>query len=228
MRAELETVDLAHGGTHSELVREYLATLLSRDKHRAVRLIMDEAERGTPVRDLYLNIFQPAQREIGRLWQTNKVTVAQEHFCTATTQLIMSQLYPYVFNQKRNGKSVVVACVGGELHEVGARMVADLFEMDGWDSYFLGANTPTDSILSAIADHEADLLALSVTINFNIPAATRLVREIRASSDATDLKLMVGGRPFLVAPTLWETVGADGFATDAALATKTALDLVAG
>jgi signal transduction histidine kinase len=40
----------------------------------------------------------------------------------------------------------------------GARMVADFFELDGWDTYFLGANTPTDSILRAVEERRADIL----------------------------------------------------------------------
>lgn len=95
------------------------------------------------MKSIYLEVLQPVQREIGNLWQTNEVSVAQEHYCTAATQLIMGRLYPYLHLAPRNGKRVVVACVGGELHEVGARMVADILEMEGWDSYYLGANTPT-------------------------------------------------------------------------------------
>ncbi|MDZ7776615.1 MAG: hypothetical protein U5L09_13885 [Bacteroidales bacterium] len=54
----------------------------------------------------------------------------------------MSQLYPYIFNSQRVGKSMVAATVGGELHEMGIRMVADFFEMEGWDTWYLGANAP--------------------------------------------------------------------------------------
>ena len=56
--------------------------------------------------------------------------------------MALSQLYPLIFGQKRRGKRVLVACVGSELHEIGARMVADLFEYQGWDSIYLGAAVP--------------------------------------------------------------------------------------
>ena len=64
-------------------------------------------------------------REVGRLWQMNRLSVAQEHYVTAATQLIMSQLYPLVFRTARRDRRIVAACVGGELHELGVRMVAD-------------------------------------------------------------------------------------------------------
>ena len=80
-----------------------------------------------------------------RYWQMNRLTVAQEHYCTAATQMIMSQLYPYIFEGERNGRVLVATCVAENLHEIGVRMVTDFFEMDGWDTFYLGANVPTAS-----------------------------------------------------------------------------------
>jgi MerR family transcriptional regulator, light-induced transcriptional regulator len=208
------------------LATKYLETLLRARREEASRLVMDAAASGTSVRSLYLHVLQPVQRQIGKLWQTNQVTVAHEHYCTAATQLVMGRLSPYLFAAPRNGRRAVVTCVGGELHEVGARMVADLLEMEGWDCYFLGANTPTGSIVSAVADRKAHLLAVSVTIHYNVEEAKRLIGEVRDSAEAAGLKVMVGGRPFLVAPGLWKTVEADAFAPDAAAAVDAAAALM--
>jgi methanogenic corrinoid protein MtbC1 len=210
----------------SELGARYLDALLRGRKDEAGDFIYSAVQTGTSVPSIYLEVFQPVLREIGRLWQTNEVSVAQEHYCTAVTQLIMGRLSPYLPLAPRNGKRVVVACVGGELHDVGARMVADFFEMEGWDSYFLGANTPASGILSAVAEREADLLAVSATIHYNVDAARKLISEVRASPDTARPWVLVGGRPFLVAPDLWKTVDADAFAVDAKQATVAGARLV--
>jgi len=110
--------------------------------------------------------LQRTQYEIGRLWQTNRISVAEEHYCTACAQFVMTQLYPYIFRSERNGRRMVATCVGGELHEIGVRMVADFFEMEGWDTYYLGANTPARDILDTIAKREADIVGISVTIHY--------------------------------------------------------------
>ncbi len=210
----------------SDLALRYLEALLHGRRNDASRLILSAAETGTSVRSIYMDVFQPVQREIGRLWQTNEVSVAQEHFCTAVTQFTMGLLFHFFRSAAPNGRRAVVTCVGGELHEVGARMVADLLEMEGWDSYFLGANMPSPGILSAVADREADMLAVSVTIHYNVEAAQRLIGEVRRSPDAAGLKIMVGGRPFLIAPGLWSTIGADASAPDAEEAATTAARLI--
>jgi methanogenic corrinoid protein MtbC1 len=92
--------------------------------------------------------------QVGELWQRNKITVAQEHYCTAATQMIMAQLYPVLFDRPQNGKRVVVSCVGNELHEMGARMLSDLFTYEGWDSIFLGAAVPKESLLQTLQSEQ--------------------------------------------------------------------------
>jgi methanogenic corrinoid protein MtbC1 len=197
-----------------EVSRPYLQALLRGDRAEASRLVLHAAEHGTPVKDIYLHIFQSSQLEIGRLWQTNQISVAQEHYCTAATQMIMSQLYPYLFGTEKHGRKLVVACVGEELHEIGARMVADFFELDGWDTYYLGANVPTESILRTLAERRADLLAISATITPHVHGVSALIARVRAHQDS-QIKILVGGYPFNVMPTLWQQVGADGYARNA-------------
>jgi MerR family transcriptional regulator, light-induced transcriptional regulator len=122
------------------MAREYLARLLRGDRRGAGALLSDAAGRGTPLADIYLRVIQPALYEVGRLWQANEISVAQEHFCSAATQLIMAQFYPLIFKSERRGKTLVAACASGELHEIGLRAVADFFEMAGWDTHYLGAS----------------------------------------------------------------------------------------
>lgn len=197
------------------LAREYVYTLLGGYRGAAGRLVFEAAERGESVRDLYLEVFQPALREIGRLWQMRKISVAQEHFCSAATQVVMSQLLPREDGAVRRGRSVVVACIGGELHEVGARMVGDFFGLAGWDSFFCGANTPQSAVLQWVAERAADVLAVSATMGYHLHSVRELIEAARADPRCARLRIMVGGHPFGVDPALWRTLGADGTAADA-------------
>jgi len=190
-------------------------------------LVLNEVTAGTPVQEIYINIFQPVQYEIGRLWQTNKISVAQEHFCTGATQLVMSQLYPYLFTGEKKGRKMVMTCVPGELHEVGARMVTDFFEMNGWDTYYLGANMPITAVVDFIGKINPKCLAISATMTFHVSAVEEMIRQIRSSPNVpSDLIILVGGYPFKIAVDLWEPVGADGFAWDAAAAVELADKLI--
>lgn len=197
------------------LAIEYTRALLGGERHIASKMIVDAVHTSEDVKTVYLHVFQTTQREIGRLWQTGQISVAQEHYCTAAMQMIMSQLYPYIFNSEKIGRKLVATCVGGELHEVGIRMVADFFEMEGWDTYYLGANAPAKSILVTIEEQDADVLGISATMYFNVPVVEELIKMLRASIVGRGVKILVGGYPFLLSQDLWKQVGADGFAQDA-------------
>ena len=208
-----------------DIARMYLDYLLQGNKQDALTLILDTLKAGTTIRDIYLNVFQVTQLETGRLWQTHAITIAQEHYITAATQTIMSHMYPYLFSGKHRGKKVLVACTAGELHEIGARMVADLFELEGWDSYYFGANTPKESLLEEFARHRPDIIALSVTMTFNIDNLKMLIANLRERDPGKKTKIIVGGYPFTISDKLWEKVGADGSAGDAAKALLLAEEL---
>ena len=223
--AEL-TSCIAPDGPLAALTVDYLDALLRGDRQRATDLVLGAVESGTPLRDVYLQVFQRSQHEIGRLWQMNKIGVAQEHYCSAATQLIMSLLYPRVFNSVRAGRTLLAACVQGDLHGIGARIVADFFEMEGWDASYLGADTPTPAIVDMLVQRRADVLALSATMTFHVHAVTAVVAAVRASPACRDVKILVGGHPFNIAPDLWREVGADGYGRDAVEAVRVATRLV--
>ncbi|EAU68140.1 cobalamin B12-binding domain-containing protein [Stigmatella aurantiaca] len=196
------------------LLRRYLAAQLGGNRREALRLIVDEGLlRGVPLQDLHLKIIQPAQYEIGRLWQENHISVAQEHLATAISQLALSHLYRHLPRDPPNGKVVMLSCVEGELHEVGARMAADFLEMAGFDVRFLGANVPSHHLVRMIREQTPDLLALSVTMTYHLPALRTAVAAVREA--VPRLPIAVGGLAFNWAPGLEQELGVSFFGKDA-------------
>lgn len=221
-----DTASFLTGGTREPLARAYLTALLRADRRTASTLIQNAAAEGVTIRDLYLDVFQPVQREIGRLWQNNEITVAEEHYCTASTQSIMAQFYPQILATPRKGRKVVVACVGNELHEIGTRMIADFFELDGWDGIYLGANTPANALIDLVCRERPDLVALGVTMTYHLGTATEMVQRLRADDRCRDVKILAGGYVFQNHETLWQSLGVDGCARDAAEAVTLGNELV--
>jgi MerR family transcriptional regulator, light-induced transcriptional regulator len=200
---------------HAELARKYLNLLLEGKRHEACDLILFELEKGLSVQEIYLHVFQTVQYEVGYLWHQGIITVAQEHFCTAASQYIIARLYPVIFQHSVQGPKVLAACIGDELHEMGIRMVADFFELSGYDTYYLGANTPVNSIFQTVKESKPVALALSVTIAFHMGELISLIQSVRRDIDCRHVKILVGGYAFNTNRNLWKHVGADGFAPDA-------------
>ncbi len=207
---------------YGPLAQKYLNTLLQGDRHTAGLLIGEAIAGGARVDDIYMHVFQPCQWEIGRLWQMNQISVADEHYCTAATQLIMSQLYGHIFSGQRGQYSLLATCVGEELHEMGARMVADLFELNGWDTHYLGANMPPSGVIAALEKTSPDVLAISTTLVSHVTRVRELIERVRDSQQGPRVKILVGGRPFIIAKELWRRVGADAGGADALEALRNA------
>lgn len=206
--------------------KEYLGLLLKGNRKKAAQLIERLVDEGTPVKDIYEHIFQKTQYEVGALWQMNQITVAHEHYCTAATQLIMSQLYPRIFAMDNSNKRLVACSVAEELHELGIRMVTDFFEMEGWDTHYLGANMPDNHLVKSIKENKPDVLAISVTIPLHINKAKKLIKKLRRDPELQELKIIVGGYPFKIVPDLWKKIGADASAGSATNAIETANKLI--
>lgn len=217
---------LADQAPLAEAAREYLAHLLEGRRTEALAGIRKVLRAGTNVRDIYLHIFMPVQREVGRLWHEGKIDVAQEHYCTAATELAIATLHAYLMAEPRNGRRLVAATLSGDLHVMPLRIVSDFLESDGWDAYFLGASTPAASVWQAVVAHRAELLVVSASMSHHVGR----VRELLALRPAacTDTRVMVGGAPFNADPQLWQAVGADAWAPDAMSAIAEAKRLFSG
>jgi methanogenic corrinoid protein MtbC1 len=194
--------------------RIYLEFLLNNRRMDASKLILDLVTKGVKIKDVYLEIFQPVQYELGRLWQLGIISVAQEHYCTASTQIIMSQLYPYIFQNQKSDNVFIGTCISGELHEIGVRMLSDLLELEGWDTYYLGANMPIDSIIKTIIEKKAKVIGLSATMTFHVEKVEKQIKAIKDSKECRDVKIIVGGYVFKLSKNLWKKVGADAFGED--------------
>jgi methanogenic corrinoid protein MtbC1 len=175
-----------------------LEALIAGDREKAWAVIATAVTSGVLVRDIYLHVFQPVLQETGRLWQIGQAGIAQEHYVTASILLFISRLHDQILvasgKTVRRGKTLVAGCVSDELHDVGIRMVADFFEMDGWDTYYIGGNIPAQSLLEAARNQNADVIALSSTMAFHLPVVHYLVRSLRADPKTRNIKIIVGGR----------------------------------
>jgi methanogenic corrinoid protein MtbC1 len=211
-------------GPLSPLARRYLDTLLPGNREEAGRLVLRALDQGESLQTIYREVFERTLQEVGLLWEEGKIGVAAEHHYSLSTQQIMSQLYPRLLETKKKGRDLtcVSLTVSGDYHEIGARMVADLLELEGWRTFFLGGNLTYQDTLQAVRDLRPDVLALSATMAHNIDSAARIIRLIRESPQLQPVGILVGGQAFNLDPERWKQTGADGYAADAAEAAKAA------
>lgn len=154
------------------------------------RLLDDRIE----IKELYAGLFQKSMYTVGELWETNRITVANEHLATAITEGLLNLVYPSLFETDRIGKTAIVSCAANEFHQIGGKMVADIMELNGWDAHFLGANTPCEDISAHIEQVGADVVALSLSILSNIDSLRHCMDVIK--NDFPTMQLLLGGQAF--------------------------------
>ena len=170
----------------------YVNLQLRGDRREALHFVDSLVQRGHSVADIQQHVIAAAQREIGRMWEESRIGIAQEHMATAISQLALAQLYRYAQPQAPRGRKVVIACVEGELHDFPARLVADVLDLAGYDTRFLGADVPTGSLLQVIEEEKPDLLALSITMPFHAAGLRRQMTGVREQTGGR-LPIAVGG-----------------------------------
>lgn len=172
----------------------YLKALLRGQRNTCYSIVTELLSDGVQIVDLYVNLFQASMYEVGVLWETNKITVATEHIATAITESVMSLTYPAIFSSERLNKTAIISCMANEFHQIGAKMAADIFELNGWDTYFLGANTPVNDLYRLIEQKKPDVVGLSLALTHNLPVLIDCLRSINIQYP--DVKIILGGQAF--------------------------------
>lgn len=173
-----------------------------------------------------VHLIQPALYGVGRKWQRNQVSVAQEHMATALSQTLMGQglgradLYP------ENGLRALFACPPGNHHTVGLRMVADAFELAGWSTQYLGANTPIPALLAQVREMQPHLLGLSASLPQQLRGLRQTIAALRQTLGDDCPVIAVGGLVFNQFPLLARSIGAELLGPDARIAVTAASQLM--
>ena len=201
-------------GSLADVARAYLESLLDGDREAAARIVDEVIAAGVALPEIYEHVFVASQREVGRLWQTNRISVAIEHYATGATEAIMLQRCARESSTTPGDASrrFLGACVEGEQHDLAIRMACDVLQSRGWDTFYLGASTPESALLEAIGRLRPTVVGLSTTSFFHIDMTRRVIKSIRDAYP--DVKIVVGGAPFARINGLAEKVGADARGCD--------------
>jgi y4mF family transcriptional regulator len=172
--------------------KDYLKALLAGDRAAAGEVVESLLASSIALPAIYLNVLSPVMVQIGELWGRGAINVAQEKLATQITLGQMAKLRLLQVGPRPSAHRVLVSCVEGEEHYIGARMAADLFMMEGWAIDFLGPNVPGMSLIEMIKSRRPQLVALSATMQRHVKNAKGLIRQIAALSPRP--KVLLGGQ----------------------------------
>jgi methylmalonyl-CoA mutase cobalamin-binding subunit len=169
-------------------VAEFLGLLVARRRSEAAGFLLGVS--GSPA-ERVRSVVLSALAELGRLWERDEMSVAEEHAATETCRYCLMRLYDEPLPPARPGRRGLVACVPGEEHDVGAWLVAAELERAGWDVFYAGRSVPESDIVRGLRSIEARAAFLSCQHVINLPSARRVVEHI--GRELPGVKVVLGG-----------------------------------
>ncbi len=167
---------------------------------------------------LYSEVLTPAINNTVCAVDDKRICIWQEHVRTAILRTIVESCFPYVLQEKtrrnvgRHGTAVVL-CPPEEYHDLGARMTADYMTICGYNTVFVGSNTPYTDFLNGVEILHPNLVAISVSNYFHVVITKKIVGDLRQLVDSS-VKIVVGGYAFDSNPDHVKAVGADFYLRD--------------
>jgi methylmalonyl-CoA mutase cobalamin-binding domain/chain len=115
---------------------------------------------------------------------------------------------------------MVIGTVKGDIHDIGKNLVAMMLEGAGFEVINLGINNPAENYLKAIEEHNPDILGMSALLTTTMPYMKVVIDAMIEKGIRNDHIVLVGGAPLNEA--FANSVGADAYCRDAAVAVETA------
>ena len=175
---------------------ERMGDVLGSGDGRVAAVVVDEAlAAGLSPADVQSLIIERAMVRIGELWESQVLTVADEHLATSISQRLLIKLFVAMqasSQRRHSGERVLLAAVQGQHHVLGLRMVADVLETAGFDVIFLGADVPVESLRSFIAEHQPSLVGLTFGISVDVAWLADSLWVVHQV--APHVRIMLGGR----------------------------------
>jgi 5-methyltetrahydrofolate--homocysteine methyltransferase len=123
----------------------------------------------------------------------------------------------------RVGK-MVIGTVKGDIHDIGKNLVSMMMEGAGFEVIDIGINNPVENYLEAMEKHKPNILGMSALLTTTMPYMKVVIDTMIEKGIRDDYIILVGGAP--LNEEFADSVGADAYCRDAAVAVETAKKLI--
>jgi len=115
---------------------------------------------------------------------------------------------------------MVIGTVKGDIHDIGKNLVSMMMEGASFEVIDIGINNPVENYLAALEEHQPDILGISALLTTTMPYMKVVIDALVEKGIRSDYVVLVGGAPLNEA--FGESIGADAYCRDAAVAVETA------
>jgi len=180
--------------------------------------------QGIEAREILDQALTPAMDIVGKEYEDGERYVPEMLISAETMKGAVTILKPLLAEAgvEARGK-FVIGTVEGDLHDIGKDLVAMMIEGAGFEVINLGAEITAEGFVNAVKEHKPDIIGMSALLTTTMIHMPEVIDALKQASLRDQVKVMIGGAP--VTQEYADEIGADGYAPDAASATKLAKSL---
>jgi DNA-binding transcriptional MerR regulator len=175
------------------LTRRFLDQVTGGHLHEAAQTVLEASTLGMPLDDLFGRVLVPALVETGNRWESGELLVAQEKEISELVRELVVELTLQHAQLVEGSLSFVAACVAGEKHELGLRMICGLLRARGCGVHFLGADVDTRFIVDAVRLRHPEGVLLSAGESASLATVEQAVSQAGNLPDPAHPSVIVGG-----------------------------------
>ena len=189
----------------------------------AARTLLDE---GMEPQTLISRGVVPAMEIVGENFETGEYFLPEMMAAALSTRAVLDHLRPLLSETGAEPVArAVIGTVKGDLHDIGKNLVGMMMEGAGFEVIDLGPDVPAEKFISAIRDHQPDLVGMSALLTTTMPMMRTIITAMEEAGVRDQVRVIVGGAG--VNQTFSDEIGADGFAPDASSAVRKAKQMLA-
>jgi methanogenic corrinoid protein MtbC1 len=198
-----------------ELSEKLLAAMVNADRSAAAEIIGQALAAGIEPRQVITDILDPAIVHLGRLWEEETMSLAQNFVASKIAEDTLLRCIPENTGHAHAKGAVVIGNIEDDFHSLGRKTVSLFLSAAGWDVHDLGNDVPAEEFLSKALEVNACVIGASAMMQTTALNIRKLRQLIDDRGLTGRIKLAVGGAVFNWRPDLVAEVGGDGTAHNA-------------
>lgn len=176
---------------YGHYIESFIAAAEQMDS-KTLESIIVSAETELGINSLIENFITPLLAEIGALWRSGELRIANEHMASHVIRTYLGSVLGS-HNNNPAAPSLVASTPVGQWHDLGSLIAAVIASTEGWHVHYLGSGLPAEEIAGAARYSSSGVVALSLIYPSGDPTVMQELRKLKRSLNGSAKIIVTGG-----------------------------------
>jgi 5-methyltetrahydrofolate--homocysteine methyltransferase len=206
-------------------IQNLMTAILEGDENKTKLLVLEAINKGEKASEVMNKGMIAAMDIVGEKMESEEMFIPEVLMSAKAMSSGVEILRPHLKDDDVVNQGVaVIGSVHGDLHDIGKNLVKMLLEGAGFKVIDLGTNVESKAFLSAVQDHNANIVGMSALLTTTMPMMKEVIDLLSENNLRENVKVLVGGAP--VTEEYSQKIGADGYGADAGSAVRIAKSMM--